>query len=82
MLIKVRKKPGGSHISKDALEVIKVSFGDTLRNNENVEGTNVSFVGYVLNHIFTYNARLYLHQQINELKVINYILRLLLIYDL
>ena len=43
--LKVRKKPGGSNISKDALEVIKVSFGDTSSKNEAVEGTNVSIMG-------------------------------------
>ena len=43
MLIKVRKKPGGSHISKDALSF----FWDTLSKNEAVEDINVSFVGDV-----------------------------------
>ena len=45
--LKVRKKPGGSYISKNALEVIKVSFGDTSSKNEAVKGMNVSFVGAV-----------------------------------
>ena len=43
----MRKKSGGSYISKDALEVIKVSFGDISSKNEAVEGMNVSFVGAV-----------------------------------
>ena len=45
--LKVRKKLGDSHISKDALEIIKVSFGDISSKNEAVKGMNVSFVGAV-----------------------------------